>query len=481
MATIILITLLMRSFFGATGAVGMEFFAPFAFYNALMIIVAATSYFASAITEEKEEQTLSLLRMTNLSALAILFGKSTSRIFTGLMLLVVQVPFALLAVTLGGVTWEQVVITYLLLCSFLFFSANLGLFASVIARNNVRAGLLTGLIGWLYLWPHIIVYWCSGIADFFGFRVADDLAALSENLKFLSAVNTFFEAIGINWNLAQWHETSLAFCIFGLFFFLLAWAAFNRFATDTPASEPRKKQKVSTDAVHTRAGRASVDAIAWKDYHFIHGGTRVMIVKILLYAFFAIWISAAASNNRFRGGEIIIWTIFSLSLQVALLETAIAASRVFRTEVRGQTLGDLYILPQNLTALIQAKRRAMMYSLGPIGFFLGLSLFLGIPSLLEGISHSAEAFLFIIQFAILIPLEFVFHYRLSAWFSLRLKWGGLPVALAVSFFGHLVAISILGVAVQMVFGIPLIMILGALVFALGSGIERMLIERAAAN
>jgi hypothetical protein len=457
MATIILITLMVRSYFGATGAVGMEFFSPFAFYNALMIVVAATSYFASAITEEKEEQTLSLLRMTNLSALAILFGKSTSRIFSGLMLLLVQLPFALLAVTLGGVTWEQIIITYVLLCSFLFFAANLGLFASVLAKNNAYAGVLTAALGWLYFW----------ILD----EIAEDYSGLS----------AFIQAISINWSAASWRDASLNLCISGLVFFFLGWASFNCFATDSPASEPRKKKNDFSGAVSTRAGRASVDAIAWKDYHFIHGGTRVMFAKTLIYAIAAIWICLGMFDSHWGSMESVVWSIFSLSLFAALIETSIAASRIFRIEVRGQTLGDLYILPQNLPALIRSKRRAFIQSLGPIGLILGIALVFGTPSLLEVITHSAETFLVFIQFAILIPLEFIFHYRLTAWFSLRLKWGGLPVSLLISYFGHMVTLGILVLAVQFASGIPLIMILAGFNFALGSAIERMLTERAAAN
>ncbi len=457
MATIILITLLARGSRSFSGATGMDFFASFAFYNALMIIVAATSYFASAITEEKEEQTLSLLRMTNLSALAILFGKSTSRIFTGLMLLVVQLPFALLSVTLGGVTWEQILITYLLLCSFLFFAANLGLFASVMAKNNAYAAVLTAALGWLYFW------------------------ILDEAAEDYSGASSFFQAIGIYWSAATWRESSLAFCVSGLVFFLLAWASFNRFATDTPAAAPRRKQAPIYHAAPSRAGRVSADAIAWKDYHFIHGGTRVMFAKSLFYAVIAIWICVEFRADRWGGLELLIWTIFTLSLFTALIETAFAASRIFRLEVRGQTFGDLYILPQSLTALIRAKRRAMLYSLGPIGLILGISFIFGIPSLLNGIASSGTAFLVFLQTAALIPLEFIFHYRLTAWFSLRLKWGGLPAALVTSFFGHTVGVPILGSALEAAFGIPLIMILVGLNFALRSAIERMLIERAAAN
>jgi hypothetical protein len=479
-AVVVLITMVFRARWSFGSAAGMEFFAPFAVYNGLMIMIAATSYFASAITEEKEEQTLGLLRMTNLSALAILFGKGTSRMLGGMMLLLVQFPFALLAVTLGGMAPEQIAITYVLLTSFLFFCANLGLFASVIARNNTRAALLTVFLGWLYLWSPSILGW---FADFTGFIGASNLSSTFSDIQRgaveYSGFRTFFQAISIGWDAASWRGTSLAFGIAGLCFFALAWASFGRFAADPPETKPRAVLNKSVDSAPSRAGRAWPDAIAWKDQHFIHGGGRTAGIKGVIYFILAIWIAGTMAGNRWRATEVTIWTIFTLSTLAALIETAVAGSRVFRIEVRGQTLGDLYVLPQDINALIRSKRRAVLYSLIPIGVFVASSLVCGLPSLLDAAFDSTESFLVFAQVAILFPLEFVFHYRLAAWFSLRLKWGGFPAALVTSFFGHLVGIPILAASVQIVFGIPLIMAIAGMNAGLGAAIRRMLTERAA--
>ena len=71
--------------------------------NFLIICFAAISYFSAAITEEKEEGTLGMLQLTKLSPFSILLGKSTSKMIGGLLVLLVQVPFAMFAITLGGV------------------------------------------------------------------------------------------------------------------------------------------------------------------------------------------------------------------------------------------------------------------------------------------------------------------------------------------------------------------------------------------
>src|SRR5688500_4841364 len=51
-----------------SGAVGLQLFQQITTVNVVFITLAGLSYFASAITEEKEVMALPLLRMTDLSA-----------------------------------------------------------------------------------------------------------------------------------------------------------------------------------------------------------------------------------------------------------------------------------------------------------------------------------------------------------------------------------------------------------------------------
>src|SRR3954452_22659336 len=88
----------------ATSAPGLKFFHSVSYVVLGFITFAGVSYFATAITEEKEDVTLGLLRMTNLDPLAILLGKSTSRLSAALLMLAATFPFTLLAVTLGGIS-----------------------------------------------------------------------------------------------------------------------------------------------------------------------------------------------------------------------------------------------------------------------------------------------------------------------------------------------------------------------------------------
>src|SRR5258706_7234068 len=101
------------------GAPGLSFFSTVVFINFFFISLAGLGYFSSAITEEKEEGTLGLLRMTGMQPLAILLGKSTARLLGALLFLLAQLPFTLLAVTLGGVSLTQILAAYATLIAYM--------------------------------------------------------------------------------------------------------------------------------------------------------------------------------------------------------------------------------------------------------------------------------------------------------------------------------------------------------------------------
>ena len=78
------------------GAPGLFFFGNILWLNLVLIVLAAVSFLSTAITEEKEEGTLGLLMLAGVSPLAMLLGKSSTRLFSTALLLVVQFPFQLM-------------------------------------------------------------------------------------------------------------------------------------------------------------------------------------------------------------------------------------------------------------------------------------------------------------------------------------------------------------------------------------------------
>ena len=127
------------------GAPGLKLFATMTWLNLVLISLAGVSFFATAITEEKELDTLGLLKMAGIDPLGILLGKSTSRLLGTILLLLVQLPFTLLAITLGGVTLGQVLAAYCSLTAYMVLLANVGLLCSVMFRRGGTASGVTVL------------------------------------------------------------------------------------------------------------------------------------------------------------------------------------------------------------------------------------------------------------------------------------------------------------------------------------------------
>src|SRR5688572_33088209 len=90
------------------GAPGLFLLHWLVYGNFFFIALFGISSCSAAITEEKEHQTLGLLKLAGFHGASILTGKSVAWLVAMVLLLLVQLPFALLAITLGRVTAHQV-------------------------------------------------------------------------------------------------------------------------------------------------------------------------------------------------------------------------------------------------------------------------------------------------------------------------------------------------------------------------------------
>ena len=444
------------------GAPGLRFFSTVVWMNFIFICVAGISYFASSITEEKEEGTLGLLRMTELSPVAILLGKSTSRFVGGLLLLLVQLPFVMLAITLGGVRLDQVIGCYALLAAFLFFACNVGLLASVVCARAGTASLLTAAIVAAYLaWPlaleNLPPGWKAHVQELI---LTFTTPALLDDILHNFSAQTFLM------------PGALALLAGGLVTFLVGWALFERFAGKEPSWEkwsnrdPRARGWQS--ALQARPGRAWDNAICWRDYFYFHGGTRLTWLKSLTYFIGALWLGVSMLNgsnsltdyhlNAYFGA------LFTCSLIVVIFDSLFATSRIFRLERKDRTLSSLMILPAHSDALIKAKFRAVFLSLFPGLFFLGLSaLLLIVPFFRETPGGFGIWF---VQGAAYLLAQVFFNHWLVAWFSLRVKWGGLALALTISWLGNTIAVFLAALLFQTGFLIVLIPVTALASFAM---------------
>lgn len=334
---------------------GQVFFGIMAFLQMAAISIVGLSYFGSAITEEKEDQTLGLLRMTDLNGVSILLGKSTSRLCGALLLLATAAPFTIVAITLGGVSLRQVLATYCVLGPYTFLVANVALLGSVLARRTATATTFTAILGGAMFLGGPLVAW---------------IGSLSSNPALVARWRKFGEAWGDitpMGRLAHASETGFAEPVFGwpeagnlllgVLFFLLAWLVFDIFSEHTPAEAgsaagSKRRWFGLSPRVHSRPAAYPVP---WKDFHFLHGSTRGLMLRLVGYVVIPAVVYAAlvlSNSPRFMS----VMSTFDFWWSAAfVLDTGLMVGRTFRSEINEQTLSALATLPTTLRRVAWRK------------------------------------------------------------------------------------------------------------------------------
>lgn len=431
------------------GAEGLHFFSSITFLNFFLITLVGASYFASAITEEKEERTLDLLKLTGMSPLSLLLGKFGARLIGGLLLLSVQFPFTWLAITLGGVTSHQVVEAYVALAAYLVFVASSALLASVISRHSSRATFLTGLGLATYLFAPAI---CGGIRTALTLDlppVIDPNGWLANGLQTIYdwglAVNVFvrLERVMLTGFAATFVSAQVIFCLsVAALCFGLAWLGFESFAQETEAPAPAR------GFVPRRFGRLRIIGIErawskpliWKDFHFIAGGWTTMLVKLCLY--FGLSLLPVVVNPRITSEE---WTatVFFWMLFFAAVEILYYAGRIFHDEVHAKTLSSLMMLPLSVKEIGYSKISGCLLGLIPTLCILGGTMVAMCmrPQMIDDLGSFFDSKAPMVCAAVF--LQFWFYVHLLVFLSLVIRWGVLPLTILCAFFVNFGCLTVL--------------------------------------
>ncbi|WP_417389416.1 ABC transporter permease [Gimesia sp.] len=421
------------------GAAGLYLFSQIIYLNFMFILMAGISFFATAITEEKEEQTIGLLLMAGVNPISLLLGKSLPRLVSALILLSIQFPFTLLAITLGGVTFTQVLATYATLGAFLIGLSNLGLVCSVLCSRSRTASTLVLISLFMYFLGPPLLGWCIDGAVSANWVGANslivggtksfiDLCYESSVLRQLSLILTsgFSES---PWGFQFW--TNL---MAGVLFFLLASLCFNRFALTEVSTDPgrglvsKKRNRIFSP------GRAWMQALAWKDFYFVNGGLGMALIKHVCYgvALFLLCAYITYTSRSYSLQEMGL-TVFWTMLIVVLIEISLISSRIFHVEVQWKTLVSTAMLPQSMAQIAYAKVFGSMLAVIPAFFYLIIGGLIGIEEMTQdlGMVLAEPGFW-------LTCIEVLFFWHLTALLSTFIKWGALPLAFVLMWVGNMV-------------------------------------------
>jgi hypothetical protein len=338
-------------------APGVVMLSQLAYCGAIFITLASITQFSSVITEEKEEQTIGLLRMAGLRPMAIILAKAGARMWDILLMSAAIMPFTFLCITLGGVSATQIIACAVAISSYVIFLGTLGLLISVIRPTSQSAAS----------WMVLVLIIQQAIPLFFIRQPwFADIAAASIWVALSNILSTGY-AGGI---ITSQVWSSLAA---GVVLFLAALALFDRCVRDEEDSGP-----VRTDAqrgirrvslFRFRRTGSGLAALVAKDLHFCCGGTFMMVVKpiivLVIEGLFLLLLHVMGNLDPLSA-----WMVGDNLMVIALiwlpLELAVHLSRIFAQEIREQTLSSLCLVPYRIGMIATAKLLAALIALAPV-------------------------------------------------------------------------------------------------------------------
>ena len=415
-------------------APGLSFFSSLAYLDIFFIGLFGVGYFSTAITEEKEENTLGLMLMAGISPIGILAGKMGARFFQAASLLLIQFPLMLLCVTLGGITINQIWAATISLLAFLMFVAGFGLFSSTISKNSRSAGALVffGLICYFTLIP---LAWETSVSQSPSIPVnwyASDHLSVSFRVR---------QILQSGFNGSVWCAQVYFDAGAGLIFCLLSWLLFGAAANNLSSeSESRRIVGQRRGILRFPPGPIWDNPFAWKDFYFVSGGVPMILIRTLFYLGTGIAIGLLfTSSSHIQDLRPALYMYLFICTLLWPLDLAINVSRSMEQEVRLQTLSSLVMLPHDLNVIVYSKLAG-----AAIGSLPGLCVigFLSFASMmtLSGMSGPED---FVI--AVLGLIDYVLFMLLvptyAATLGLYLRWGSVAATIALVMVTYIVLLT----------------------------------------
>ena len=332
-------------------------------------------HFSTAIAEEKEEQTLALLKMTGASSFSILAGKSIPRLAMAILFLGVISPFLIMALMLGGVLPLGLLSGILGICCYTVMLSQMGLFASVVCRSAPRAFLTTSVLWVLFELCH---WWFDfaitvttpspgGQLSWFGEVLRSSLnwvpnTSLIMNLSDDLLTFATSEALDSDawlpvrlWNLLRevWHFHMTFHLVAATVFFVISWILFepctSRAAGEGAAAVPRDV------AVAVSRPRPWNAAVVWKSWQYVSGGVLWFVLRavggtVLVGGFLGV----LHVFDYISSGAAVTGLMVSCGLLFFVINLARLFGRVLNEEIHGQTLPALVMLPRQTSRTLWA-------------------------------------------------------------------------------------------------------------------------------
>lgn len=412
-------------------APGREVFFYMCWVNFFLLNLAGVSFFSTVITEEKEEMTLGLLRMAGISPVGILLGKVTPRLLSVVLLLSVQLPFTILAITLGGVSIDQIFAAYIALLAFAVLMAGLGAFLSTVcARSSLAASLTTATLATIYIAPLLIRDIARQLLkeSRIGITTRESLYEIAEMVERSTPLGSLDVILTTGFNSHPLSFQVLFDVGFGVTLFGLAWVFFDVCTRNDAQSTPARGMMSLFSKRVASQSRVWNHAIVWKDFNFLTGGVTALIIKLLAYSILMGGMSIMISKRvRTDVMDNVGATLMASMLTALIVEIPIYLSRLFREELRWQTWSCLTLLPETITRVAIGKLAGVAPAFLPAIVVFIVGAFIA-PKFFE--NYLVKKML-IREGGWYWMLQYLLAVHVIVFLSLIVKWGAVPFGISI--------------------------------------------------
>lgn len=135
----------------AYSRIGSGMFIGLAWTQAIVLLLVIPGVISSAVSREYEKKTIEMVALSGLNSFLFVFGKLISALLYCLVLVVSTLPLAGICLMFGGISPEEIAVTYLLTVVFCFMMCSVGLYLSTVIGKTVGAVILFYAFNWFYV------------------------------------------------------------------------------------------------------------------------------------------------------------------------------------------------------------------------------------------------------------------------------------------------------------------------------------------
>ena len=308
--------------------------------NFIFIFLYSFVYFSRVISEEKENKTMTLLRLTPVKSTNIFYGKLLPPFINLMQMLVFQIPIVVFMVTFGGVTLEQILKIYTLLILVSSCFAVIGIWVSSSNPEN-----------WLAYFNFIFMSFLIALA-YGATQMMRFTPSTRDFSRFVRKENPFYKCYEVLNKTGVEIIVPVSGClIFILGGLVLAYRSFLKnidFEEITP--EKKKEEKSQRKVNFSRL------PIMQKEYHFGCGGktSQILIIAMLTAVGTLFYFAEKSPYSKYETPSIIT-NIVIMQLSCLAIFLIYSVGNSFKKEVIEDTWDSLVLTPLTARQILNQK------------------------------------------------------------------------------------------------------------------------------